>query len=210
MSASLWSVGRSESSGAGSHWRHARNCIDCTSSEIVLSGVPSSKGGSEDVEKFINEDDASDVTVDEDEVREVLATAWKQKRQEISKERFRRGFGKPSKPTATSATRRFLSEVEELKLRTKCNRCEHVGHWAREVSAKIVARCQKEVGKEVHPGRKVNSFLYKKRVERRTSVTGAPETHHDSSISLRGTVRCWTGVADIVSNVVHCWKKHAS
>ena len=35
--ASLWSVGRSKSSGAGSHWRHVRNCIDCTSSEIVLS-----------------------------------------------------------------------------------------------------------------------------------------------------------------------------
>ena len=40
VSASLWSVGRSESSGAGSHWRHVRNCIDCTSSEVVLSGVP--------------------------------------------------------------------------------------------------------------------------------------------------------------------------
>ena len=81
-------------------------------------------------------------TLDEDEVQEVLATAWKQKRQQISKERFRRGFGKPSKPTATSATR-FLLEVEVLKLRTKCNRCEHVGHWVREVSAKIVARSQR-------------------------------------------------------------------
>ena len=39
--------------------------------------------GLEDVEKFFNEDDESDVTLDDDEVREVLATAWKQKRQEI-------------------------------------------------------------------------------------------------------------------------------
>ena len=39
--------------------------------------------GLEDVEKFTNEDDESDFTLDEDEVREVLATAWKQKRQEI-------------------------------------------------------------------------------------------------------------------------------
>ena len=49
--------------------------------------------GLEDVTKFIHEDDESDVTLNEDEVREVLANAWKQKRQEISKERLRRGFG---------------------------------------------------------------------------------------------------------------------
>ena len=50
--------------------------------------------GLEDVEKFMNEDEESDFTLDEDEVRVVLATAWKQKRQEISKERLRRGFWK--------------------------------------------------------------------------------------------------------------------
>ena len=43
MSASLWSVGRSESSGAGSHLRQVRNCIERTGSEVVLSGVPSPK-----------------------------------------------------------------------------------------------------------------------------------------------------------------------
>ena len=35
--------------------------------------------GLEDVEKFINEDDESDFTLDEDEVREVPATSRKQK-----------------------------------------------------------------------------------------------------------------------------------
>ena len=64
----------------------------------------------------------------------------------------------------------------------------------------------KEVGKDVNPGRKVNSFQ-RKREERRTSVTGAPETNHDSSVSLRGTVRCLTGFADVVNNVVRCCKK---
>ena len=44
--------------------------------------------------KFINEDDESDFVLEEDEVREVPATAWKQKRQDISTERLRRGFGK--------------------------------------------------------------------------------------------------------------------
>ena len=51
----------------------------------------------DDGEKFPNEDDESDVVLEEDEVREVLASAWKQKRQEISKEKLRRGFGRPSK-----------------------------------------------------------------------------------------------------------------
>ena len=37
----------------------------------------------DDVEKFLNEDDESDMFSEEDEVREVLASAWKQKRQEI-------------------------------------------------------------------------------------------------------------------------------
>ena len=86
----------------------------------------------DDVEKFLNEVDESDMVLEEDEVREVLESAWKQKRQEISKEKLRRGFGRPSKSVANPATRKFRAEVEGLKLRTKCNRCGNVGHWARE------------------------------------------------------------------------------
>ena len=80
----------------------------------------------DDVEKFLNEDDVSDMVLVRDEVREVLASAWKQKRQEISKEKLRRGFGRPSKSAANPATRKLRAEVEELKLRTKCNRCGNV------------------------------------------------------------------------------------
>ena len=47
----------------------------------------------------------------------MLASAWKQKRQEISKEKLRRGFGRPSKSAANPAARKFRAEVEELKLR---------------------------------------------------------------------------------------------
>ena len=62
--------------------------------------------GLDDVEKFLDEDDVSDFILEEDEVRKVLASAWKQKRQEISKERLRRGFGKPSKPMTAPVTRK--------------------------------------------------------------------------------------------------------
>ena len=66
------------------------------------------------LKNFLNEDDESDMVLEEDEVREVLASAWKQKRQEISKEKLRRGFGRPSKSAANPATRKFRAEVEEL------------------------------------------------------------------------------------------------
>ena len=61
----------------------------------------------DDVEKLLNEDDESDMVLEADEVREVLASAWKQKRQDISKDELRRGFGRPSKSVANPATRKF-------------------------------------------------------------------------------------------------------
>ena len=82
----------------------------------------------DNVENVMNEDDESDMVLEVDEVREVLASAWKQKRQDFSKEKLRRGFGRPSKSVANPATRKFRAEVEELKLSTKCNRCGNVGH----------------------------------------------------------------------------------
>ena len=57
----------------------------------------------DDVEKFLNEDDESDMVLQEDEVLEVLASAWKQKRREVSKEKVRRVFGRPSKSVTNPA-----------------------------------------------------------------------------------------------------------
>ena len=120
--------------------------------------------GLEDVEKFINEDDESGFVLKEDETREVLATVWKQKRQEISKEGLRRGFGKPSKSAATPVTRKVRAEVEELKLRTKCDRRGNVGHWARECSQKS-SHGYKGGGRGNQPWRKNGHFAKKTETE---------------------------------------------
>ena len=85
----------------------------------------------DDVEKFLNEDDERETWF------------WKKTRSERcwrlrgnrndkkpQKEKLRRRFGRPSKSVANPATRKSRAEVEELKLRTKCNRCGNFGHSA--------------------------------------------------------------------------------
>ena len=90
--------------------------------------------GFEDVEAFLTDfvqpDDnetAEDEHFEESEVAEILATTWKDKRQELSRLQRARKF-----TDAGVARRSFRVEIEELKKRTKCNRCGRVGHWARE------------------------------------------------------------------------------
>ena len=70
----------------------------------------------------------------EEETAEALAATWKERRKEISKLQQRRGF----KAQATDQARRsFRVEIEELKKRTRCRRCNRFGHWARECKAPI-------------------------------------------------------------------------
>ena len=82
-----------------------------------------------------------------------------------SQKRLRRGFGRPSKSAANPATRKFRAEVEELKLRTTCNRCGNVAHWVRECPQKHV-QCCKGGGRGGYSARK-NEYFHKK-TERET------------------------------------------
>ena len=125
----------------------------------------------------------------------MLASAWKQKRQEISKEKLRRGFGRPSKSAEKPATRKFRAEVEELKLRTKCNRRGNVGHSARECPPKRVQGCK-------------GGATQRGKTKRLHSVTGAHSMNRVFCVSLRvSTVLCWKGFANAENSVVHCWRK---
>lgn len=64
---------------------------------------------------------------EEQDVAEALAVSWKERRKEMVSLRRARKFSQ-----AGDAKRSFKVEIEEMKRRTKCNRCGQVGHWARE------------------------------------------------------------------------------
>ncbi len=98
------------------------------------SAEPASQadGDFNDVELFLHEFDepevpAVDEVYEEKDVAEILAVSWKDKRQELSKLKQSRNFHK-----FNMQKRSFRIEVEELKKRTRCRRCNQVGHWARE------------------------------------------------------------------------------
>ena len=88
----------------------------------------------EDIEAFLADHESGDVENEaypENEVAEILAVSWKDKRKEISKLQQQRRFGE-----AKEARRRFRVEIEELKRKTRCRKCNQVGHWEKECSAK--------------------------------------------------------------------------
>ena len=90
-----------------------------------------------DVEAFLADhgvslsDNADLGEVSESEAAEALAVTWKERRKEIQKVNQSRRFGQPSF-AASSSSRSFRVDVEELKRRTRCRKCGKVGHWARE------------------------------------------------------------------------------
>ena len=84
----------------------------------------------DDVEAFLADHDAATQgesadaqELSEGEAAEALAVTWKERRQEISRVSKARKFG---------ATRSLRTDINELKARTRCRKCNKLGHWARE------------------------------------------------------------------------------
>ena len=65
--------------------------------------------------------------VPEQDAAEALAVTWKERRKEITQLQRSRKFA-----AADSAKKHFRVEIEELKRRTRCRKCNCLGHWARE------------------------------------------------------------------------------
>ena len=111
---------------------------------LVEDDFPTNSGGDEDsveidvpeLEMFLAEHNSAGGSGENDvfteaDVAEVLAVSWKEKRAELNKLQKSRRFAQ-----AREVKRSFKVEIEELKRRTKCNRCGKIGHWARECRQK--------------------------------------------------------------------------
>ena len=73
-----------------------------------------------------------DEVFNEDDVAEVLAASWKERRQELNRLQKTRQFKQ-----ARDVKKSFRVEIEELKRNTACNRCGKKGHWARECKSSV-------------------------------------------------------------------------
>ena len=67
----------------------------------------------------------------ESEIAEVLAISWKERRAEINRLQKARKFQQ-----VKEMKRQFRVEIEEVKRKSRCNRCQKMGHWARECPMK--------------------------------------------------------------------------
>ena len=94
----------------------------------------------EDVEAFLTDHPGigahhQDEDIPEEEAAEALAVSWRERRREITKLQQSRRFG-----AAQGARKEFRVEIEELKKRTRCRKCNRLGHWARECRSTTSAR----------------------------------------------------------------------
>ena len=89
---------------------------------------------------YIAEGDLDNV-FDEAEAQEALAS-YQEVRQQLKDQRLGRGYfpgkgkGKPSVSAKGKDKGKRRVHIEQLKLRTRCRRCQQVGHWERECQAK--------------------------------------------------------------------------
>ena len=86
----------------------------------------------DELEAFLTEHGMQDGTTnssdvyDEDKIAEVLAATWKERRSEISRLQKTRKFQQ-----ANTIKKQFSQEITDLQKRSRCRRCNQIGHWAR-------------------------------------------------------------------------------
>ena len=108
------------------------------------SGAPSDRDGPDavvfdEVEAFLAEHGLQDGTgsddvFDEGEIAEVLAATWKERRTEIARLQKTRRFGQ-----ASAVKKQFSRELSDLQKRSRCRKCNQIGHWARNCPQKSSA-----------------------------------------------------------------------
>ena len=90
----------------------------------------------DEVEAFLAEHGLGDQSgageaFEEEEIAEVLAATWKERRTEISRLQKSRKFGQ-----ANSVKRQFSRELTDLQKKSRCRKCGQIGHWARHCTQK--------------------------------------------------------------------------
>ena len=96
----------------------------------------------QDVELFLTEhghelgepNDENETVLEESEAAEILAATWKERRVELNKLQRGRKFSQ-----AQEVRRSFKVDVEEVKRRSRCWKCQKIGHFARDCRNKVAA-----------------------------------------------------------------------
>ena len=80
----------------------------------------------DDVEQFLADHQQVDdyETFEETDVAEALAVTWQERRQDLNRLQKARKFH-----GASRMKRQFKIEVQELKKKTRCHRCNQIGRW---------------------------------------------------------------------------------
>lgn len=108
---------------------------DFDETEFEVSPPPADEGPDavsfDEVEAFltehgIQEPNTPNDVYEEEEIAEVLAATWQERRSEISKLQKTRRFAQ-----ANVVKKHFSREVTDLQKRSRCRACGQIGHWAR-------------------------------------------------------------------------------
>eukprot|EP00435_Cladocopium_sp_Y103_P020594 s2229_g5.t1 len=140
--------------------------------------------GFDDIELFLADHDVSQQDDDawefpENEVAEVLAASWKERRAEIAKLQKSRRFDQ-----ARDLRRSFRVEIEEMKKKTKCNRCGRTGHWARECRQRRDPQAPASTSASSRPSPKESAASY----VASENVEQLPSAHFVASVSPQLTL----------------------